>query len=315
MYEITLSFFKGRRGKTISKLPNGKIALVNKNSRVMVKPREKWICRIDKEFEKFVVVTPIAKIVKKLVFERIRYKCGHEELKPLWEEEVPENMPEPIIKFDSTRKILCPKCRELCKHENTEYKIDIWTFGLIVKKICKDCERTIEEINFSDLIDRNQGFFETDFKRLREAVKQRIKDPELQRKVLAEIDKKEQYVKKYNEIREREIELQEKIATLIGKLRELIKQNFSDFRECSDAVRVHRDYIEYCKGFVDAVTGAIGIGIGGKKLYDTSPEPIYRKISIQELPKDIREVVEEINELREQLDKVQRWLIDNRYVE
>jgi len=310
-----LTFFKGKKGNIISRLPSGKIALVNRNNKVQPKPGEKWVCKIDFEKENFAVVTPITRIVRKPVYDKTTYKCGHVELKKLWEEEMPEDTPEPVIKFKEFKDELCPECKKHCKHENTEFEVDLWDFGLIVQKVCIDCKKILDRIDFSDIIDENKGFFGTDFNKVREAVKQRISDPELQRKVMAELDREEQYVKEYSEMCRRENEIKEQIAKLMGDLKKTVAKHFSDFREALESVKVHKDYIEYCCGSVNVPEKCLGIGIGGRKLYEYSTTPVYKKVKIHELPEEIQEIVRKINELREELDKVEQWLIENRPIE
>ena len=116
---LVLEFFVGRRGDTVSRLPNGKIALVNKNSKRQPKPREKWVCKLDFEKPNFIVVTPIAKIVRKEIPKFAEYNCGHR--LPLNDGireyiELPENEePQPrIIYFDK----VCSEC--LKKYEGAE---------------------------------------------------------------------------------------------------------------------------------------------------------------------------------------------------
>ena len=70
-------FFKGKKGDIISRLPSGKIVLVNRNSSYHPRDGEEWLCRVDFEKERFAVVTPVTKdaLVKSV------YKCGHIEMK------------------------------------------------------------------------------------------------------------------------------------------------------------------------------------------------------------------------------------------
>jgi hypothetical protein len=73
-----LKFFEGKKGVgAISRLPSGKIVLVNRNSVTIPRNGEIWLCRIDFEKDKFAVVTPLTKEIK--VIEK--YECGHIEVK------------------------------------------------------------------------------------------------------------------------------------------------------------------------------------------------------------------------------------------
>jgi len=69
---VTLKFFRGRKGNLIAKLPSGKVALINRNAINTPEENEYWVCRIDFEKQRFVVVTPLRKPKRVYV-----YKCGH----------------------------------------------------------------------------------------------------------------------------------------------------------------------------------------------------------------------------------------------
>jgi len=73
----TFKFFKGKKGDIISRLPSGKIVLVNKKSSAIPRDGEEWLCRVDFEKERFAVVTPLAQ----QVLVKSVYKCGHIEMK------------------------------------------------------------------------------------------------------------------------------------------------------------------------------------------------------------------------------------------
>jgi|Deesub1362A_J573_1020465.scaffolds.fasta_scaffold03301_1 hypothetical protein len=102
---ITLQFFRGRNNNIVAKLSSGKIALIDRNSPLLPKEGERWECELVFEKQKFVVVRPIRRCVRKfiakcgcLIYEhphneykevhedkyckkharRITYKCGHE---------------------------------------------------------------------------------------------------------------------------------------------------------------------------------------------------------------------------------------------
>ena len=124
MVELELKFFVGRRGDIIARLPNGKVALVNRRAQRVPQPKEKWLCRLDFEKQNFAVVTPLQRIVRKEIPKLAEYSCGHR--LPLNDGirefvELPENKePEPRITYFDR---ICPECLE--KYKNTELsKID-----------------------------------------------------------------------------------------------------------------------------------------------------------------------------------------------
>lgn len=302
-------FYKGRRGDIISRLPNGKIALVNKRAERIPKPGEKWVCRIDFEKPKFAVVTPIQRIVKKPVYKVIQYACGHSKKIRLYDKEMPENE-EPEIRVTKFSDV-CEKCKENCKHENIENEIDLWDFGLIIRTVCKGCRKVIEEIDFSDVINENKGFFGTDFNKVREAVRQRISDPELQRKVLTEIDKEEQYVKEYNEKLEQTNKLSQKREEIIDKIKRFIKENYEDYKELQFyGIEIEKDRIRYPIGITKVIDKEIGPGF-----YEYSTTAIYNNIHISEMSEELRKLFEEYHKISKELDVINQWLIENRPVE
>lgn len=71
-----LKFFEGKKG-VVSKLPSGKIVLVNRNSSRYPRNGEKWLCRLDFERENFAVATPLT---KEVLIKSV-YSCGHSEIK------------------------------------------------------------------------------------------------------------------------------------------------------------------------------------------------------------------------------------------
>jgi len=114
-----MEFFRGRKGNIISKLPDGRIALVNKNAPVCPREGEKWLCEIDFEKERFAVVTPVTRIVKKRAMKYLKFTCGH--IEPLYEVEVevpedkePEQIIEPV-------NCLCHSCSEKAQKKLQEY--------------------------------------------------------------------------------------------------------------------------------------------------------------------------------------------------
>jgi len=116
---VEFVFFVGRRGDVISRLPSGKVALVNRRAERVPQPKEKWLCRLDFEKERFAVVTPLQRIVKKEVPKYAEYSCGHrlpfdDGIREFVE--LPENEePEPRITYFDR---VCPEC--LKKHKDAE---------------------------------------------------------------------------------------------------------------------------------------------------------------------------------------------------
>ena len=228
--DVVLTFFRGKKG-IISRLPSGKIALVNKNSRARPKPKEKWICKVDFEKENFAVVTPIEKIVKKAVYIRYIYTCGHSILKQNGFQEVPESTPEPIIIKEWNMKTVCDDCKKNCKHSNSRVEVDSWTFGFKVLRTCSDCGERIELYDFSKYVDDDHGFFATDFSEFREIVKSTIKEQEILEIAMRAIDEKEQYVREYKEMLKKEESIKARMSEITKEIREFIKKNYEDFKE------------------------------------------------------------------------------------
>lgn len=102
-----LSFFKGRRGGVISRLPSGKVVLPVRGWNPQ--PGEKWQVDIE-EKERYAIAKPIAKIVRKQQRSIVRYKCGHETVVSITSIEVPEN--EPIEDRVEYIPSFCSDCRE-----------------------------------------------------------------------------------------------------------------------------------------------------------------------------------------------------------
>lgn len=57
-----LRFFEGKDRKPISRLPSGKIVLINRYSNIFPRPGEIWECRIE-ERDRYAIATPIRKIL------------------------------------------------------------------------------------------------------------------------------------------------------------------------------------------------------------------------------------------------------------
>jgi hypothetical protein len=145
-----VKFFRGRKGDTVGRLESNKIALINKNYRgVLPKIGETWLCRVDKEFERFAVITPIERIVKKKVTVRriTVLQCGCREIE---EEtvikEVPESAPTTEEHVERSLKICEKHQKKLvykCGHRHS-----VW--GEIGEEVrvnmeCLDC--LIEQID------------------------------------------------------------------------------------------------------------------------------------------------------------------------
>lgn len=111
-------FFKGKRGDVISRLPSGKIVLVNRKSSVMPRDGEEWLCRVDFEKERFAVVTPLTKevLVKSV------YKCGHIEMKRVSVSEVERHLDKlNMVGGDAVVEYYYPfHCSECCSKEVEE---------------------------------------------------------------------------------------------------------------------------------------------------------------------------------------------------
>jgi len=75
-----LKFFTGEKGNAISKLPDGKVALVGVHYQVSVKPGEVWECRIVKILQKVAIVKPEKKVSEEAEGEgkivELRFKAG-----------------------------------------------------------------------------------------------------------------------------------------------------------------------------------------------------------------------------------------------
>lgn len=115
------TFFEGKKG-IISRLPSGKIVLVNRNSSVMPHAGEKWLCRVDFEKERFAVVTPLTKeVLVKSVYEC----CGHIEVKSVSVSEVSSKVVDNVklVGGDAVVEYYYPfKCPECSKEEEEELK-------------------------------------------------------------------------------------------------------------------------------------------------------------------------------------------------
>ena len=120
MSNMILTFFKGKKGDVISRLPSGKIVVIDRRARNKPLPGEKWEVEIE-EKERVAIARPLHRIVKKQVLTFAEYKCGHrEQLDDGIKEfiELSESKePEPrIIHFDR----LCQECSK--RFANTDLK-------------------------------------------------------------------------------------------------------------------------------------------------------------------------------------------------
>ena len=302
--EARLVFYKGRRGDIISRLPNGKIVLVNRRAERIPKPGEKWVCRIDFEKPKFAVVTPIQRIVKKPVYKVIQYACGHSKKIRLYDKEMPENE-EPEIRVTKSPNV-CEKCKDNCKHLETEWDTSISIFYFEIRRICKKCRKTVDSYDFSNLIDENRGFFVADFEKIREAIRQRISDSEGQQIALRVLDDMEQYVREYKEYSKREKELKKAVFGLRAEILRLIGMSNKEIAEFP--------YIGDYEINKEQSTVWYWTSVKGES--DELYTPVRHHIKI---PEGVRERVYDIwnrvQELEKELREVENWLIENRPVE
>jgi len=118
-------FFKGKKGDIISRLPSGKIVLVNKKSSAIPRDGEEWLCRVDFEKERFAVVTPLAKeaLVKSV------YKCGHIEMKRVSVSEVKRHIDKvKLVGGDAVVEyyypFYCSECSECSKEEDSKRAVE-----------------------------------------------------------------------------------------------------------------------------------------------------------------------------------------------
>jgi len=73
---VDLLFERGRKGNVIARLKSGKIAFPARGA-PQPAPGEWWECEIVKEADRYAIVRPIRRYVKKVT--RVTYKCGHTE--------------------------------------------------------------------------------------------------------------------------------------------------------------------------------------------------------------------------------------------
>jgi len=295
--EQILQFFKGRRGDVISRLPSGKIALVNKKSDKKPAIGEKWICRVDFEKERFTVVTPIARIVTKQRPVYKRYKCGHRVLLRTEEVEVLENEEiEPrVVNYDFE---ICDECKKSCNHR--ELELDRNSFELWVR--CKWCRKLMSS-------------YELDMDKISDILKDvRQRFPEVAEAAEKELNTWMSWKREYKENLERRDEISAKISEILSEIREWVKENIDDYVEDEYyTVRVseEKEELYYFAGFIEIPIRTYIVR--GQEKYEWAKEALFKKA--ENIPESIREKIREIRKLREELSNIEWWLTENRPVE
>ncbi len=141
-------FFEGKKG-VISRLPSGKIVLVNRKSCVMPHANEKWLCRVDFEKENFVVVTPLA---KEVLIKSI-YKCGHIEVKRVSVSEVSLSNVK-LVGGDAVVEyyypFYCSECSECSKEEEDSERAVEEELNEFFKKAKKIIEKITPKPEFNE---------------------------------------------------------------------------------------------------------------------------------------------------------------------
>jgi len=166
--ERTLSFFEGRKGDVISRLPSGKVVLIHKRATKKPQPRETWLCKIE-ERERYCLAVPLQRLVLKKVPRLVRFKCGHF-LEDEWSHEAPQEVwlpedeePEPVIR-DSV--LLCPKCKEDCEvssQDDFEKRLEEFREKLETDREYVDISEQLNEIEeqISELAEKRERLTET----------------------------------------------------------------------------------------------------------------------------------------------------------
>ncbi|HDI51836.1 MAG TPA: hypothetical protein ENF45_04330 [Bacteroidetes bacterium] len=294
---VQLKFFRGKRGDVISRLPSGKVALVNRKAK---KPKigEKWICKIDFEKENFAVITPIARIVRKQRPIYKVYKCGHRVLWKTEEVEVPENS-EPEPKTMNWDFEICDDCKKNCKH--SKLKISRSSFELWIK--CAACDKTM-------------ATYELEMDKINEIIKDiSERFPQVAEEVAANLGSWITWTKEYREHLKQKDNLEGKISKILSEIKEWVRENFDNYKEdefYSIRVDEEKEELEYFVGYTE-VPRCLGFGPGGKELYEYESWPAFRKV--KNIPENIKEKIRKIKDLREELNSVLWWLTENRPVE
>lgn len=160
MTTAVLRFFRGRKGNIISKLPDGRIAIVDRRATNRPKPREKWVCRIVVEKPNYAIVEPIERVVCKKVRVIKKFSCGHT-IETTAEMDFPESCKEVVKEVD----VLCDECYKMASE--AEHRWD------------KECLKVFfSEFNIpSVFIPRdNLKELEKELKHCEEELKKRIED-------------------------------------------------------------------------------------------------------------------------------------------
>lgn len=282
---LVLLFKQGKKGDYVARMPNGKIALINRNAKNRPRSREKWLCRVDFEKERFTVVTPIEKVTTKEIPVFDEYKCGHRVFDKIKKEEMPESQkPEPEI-----RKItweVCPECKKSCEHKELE-----WTGSDFIASIsCKDCSKTIYSKEYDWDKDEEEVIAE-----ILEEIEQRFPQfvEEAERNLREWAEWKKEYCWRWDRVSE--------ISREVEKYEEEFKK----------IIRKYTDF-EYEDYGIDNDT----IVLEKTEYYKEAPEEPYSvarvtkriKLSKEDLER-LREVFERLAELVHEEDVHKRWLI------
>jgi len=203
---LTLTFFRGRKGDVISRLPSGKVVLPARG----FQPRagEEWEVEIF-ERERVAIAHPLHRIVEKERLVLKKFKCGH--TMPAWTEtvKVPEHVePEPRVR-DVIEPEVCEECKKKCQHSDLEFSMsDFW-----VAVICKDCGSSVWETDLSVLEDADRALAEITerFPRIAEEAEKRL--TEWKEWASEYREKSREHRKVRNTIRE----LRDRIRELIGR--------------------------------------------------------------------------------------------------
>jgi len=296
-----LKFIGGKRGGVIARLPSGKVALVNRKARVSPRPGEMWVCKVDFEKERFAVVTPLHRIVRKTKTIRVydEYKCGHRVLRRVDKEEVEIPEDEPVLPEVRVWQVqgLCPKCQrklqETCKHE--EYEVKIWPFGFIIR--CKRCDKIL--YNLWNRRERNLFDLTTQEVREIEQEIREIKEQEVREAAEKAFRDYLNYVEEYNRMIEKAEQLKEQIEQILHKMAEILG--------AKDVKIEDNKVLAWFGEYRNIITGTIGAPSG--KTYEYNYEPLYRRV--QPTP-ELNELLCKHKELTEKRQEVEHWLTVNR---
>jgi len=279
---LTLTFFRGKKGDVVSRLPNGKLALVNRKSNKKPKDGEKWLCQLDFEKPNFAVVTPIARVVKKKRPVLQRYNCGHPFIAWYEDVEVPENVdPEPR---DSglVEPRFCDECRKKCKHEDIEFcKSSFW-----VAIGCKTCGATLWDMDISELEDADRALAE---------IEKRF--PQVADEAREFLNEWKQWCTEYVEKSKNYNKLTKKIRELKNKIIAMVGRELDDFY-----IDTERQQVVWCE------------------YHQFAPEEPYDAVEMRApLPEEHRDEIlkiwSEVVELKKRANELHWWLTENRPIE